>query len=99
VTNSEHIKCIGSDCLSKEISNLTSPIDFFRYFFDDKLVEHILEQTRIFHAQLHPMKEINIYKTDIEQFLGIVIMMSIVHMPNLRSYWSAVLGKITNIFI
>lgn len=33
------------------------------------------------------MKEVNIYKTDIEQFLGIVIM-SIVNMPNLRSYWS-----------
>ena len=34
------------------------------------------------------MKEINIYKTDIEQYLGIVIMMSVVHMPNLRSFWS-----------
>lgn len=34
------------------------------------------------------MKEVNIYKTDIEQYMDIVIMMSIVHMPNLRSYWS-----------
>lgn len=32
VTNSEHIKFIGSDCLSNEISNLTSPIDFFVIF-------------------------------------------------------------------
>lgn len=41
VTNSEYIKFIKSDSLSNEILNLISPIDFFRYFFDDKLVEHI----------------------------------------------------------
>jgi len=77
-----------SDCLLNEIINLTSPIDFFLYFFDTNLVEHILKQTRIFHVHLNLMKKFDISKTDIEQYLDIVIMMFIVHVPNMRSYWS-----------
>ncbi|CAI6373876.1 unnamed protein product [Macrosiphum euphorbiae] len=76
-----------------ELKNLETPKDFFNYFFDDCLLSIITEQTELYSTQVDPSKPIILSKTELQRFLGILIMMSVDHVPNSRSYWSDNLGN------
>ncbi|KAJ8913087.1 hypothetical protein NQ315_006588 [Exocentrus adspersus] len=54
--------------------------------------EHIVEQSNLFATQNFPNASINLTKTDIKRYIGICILMSVIHMPNIRTYWSANIG-------
>lgn len=71
-----------------ELKKLETPKDFFNYFFDDCLLSIITEQTELYSTQVDPSKPFILSKTELQRFLGILIMMSIDHVPNSRSYWS-----------
>lgn len=84
--NSEFIKFSGETPMPDQIKKLLSPKDFFCYFFDDKLLSHIAEQSTLYSVQQNTEKPYKMTKGDVRQFLGITTMMSIVHVPNSRSY-------------
>ncbi|XP_060858925.1 piggyBac transposable element-derived protein 3-like isoform X1 [Metopolophium dirhodum] len=86
--NLEFIKFFGEKPMPDEIKEMKSPKEFFSYFFDNELLAHIAEQSTLYSTQQNPEKPNKITINDVRHFLGIITMMSIVHLPNTRSYWS-----------
>lgn len=74
------------------IALLSTPLQFFQYFFDDDLLTHIVDQTNLYSLQ-DTGKSANISTTDMKQFLGICILSSVVSLPNLRCLWNPVIGN------
>lgn len=92
VLNDETLAFRGNTSLPTSISDLETPFAFFKYFFDDNLFEKIASESNLYSIQKDPNKPAMLSATDIRQYLGICIYMSVVHMPNVRSYWSTNLG-------
>ncbi|CAI6371787.1 unnamed protein product [Macrosiphum euphorbiae] len=68
--------------LPSKFTDLSTPLSFFNYFFDEKLYDLIVEQTNLFSYD-------NVFtKKDIQKYLGICIFTSVVHMSSVRDYWS-----------
>lgn len=66
--NPEFIKFIGETSMPDEIKKMTSPKDFFCYFFDDELLSHIAEQSTLYSAQQNPEKPYKMTKNDTKFF-------------------------------
>ena len=69
---------------------LQTPADFFKYFFDDQILEMIVKQTLLYAVQTRPEKPLRFSCPDLEQFIGVCMMMSLVKMCSSRKYWSDV---------
>lgn len=82
----------GHTNLPNAIMDLSTPYAFFKYFFDNDLIEKIVSESNTYVIQKDPSKPAGLTTADINQYLGICIYMSLVHMPNCRSYWSNSLG-------
>nr|CAI5863507.1 unnamed protein product [Callosobruchus analis] len=72
-------------------------IDCFRlpsgsYFFDEDLLKTIVEQSNLFSVQSAPNHPVCLQETDVKRYIGICVLMSVIHMPNMRSYWSNTIG-------
>ncbi|KAJ8957329.1 hypothetical protein NQ314_006579 [Rhamnusium bicolor] len=52
----------------------------------------MVHETNLFSIQKDPNKPLNITATEIRQYIGVTIYMSLVHLPNVRSFWSEELG-------
>ncbi len=63
-----------------------SPLKYFKMFFDDELISTIVEQTNLYSVQTSN-RNINTNKNEIEQFLGILVMMGILKYPQYKMYW------------
>ncbi|XP_047126408.1 piggyBac transposable element-derived protein 2-like [Hydra vulgaris] len=66
---------------------IKSPVEYFRYFFDSGLVEHITDHTNLYATQKDVNKPIGCSKDEIEQFLGMTMYMSIFNLPRSKMYW------------
>lgn len=75
------------------IEDLDSPADFFKYLFTDDLIDMIVYQSNMKSVQDNVNRPSNITKEEMEQFIGIVIFMSLVRLPASRSYWSKGTGQ------
>uniref|UniRef100_A0A6P7GBV8 Uncharacterized protein LOC114340246 n=1 Tax=Diabrotica virgifera virgifera TaxID=50390 RepID=A0A6P7GBV8_DIAVI len=82
----------GNTNLPNAIMDLSTPYAFFKYFFHNELIEKIVLESNTYVIQKNPSKPAGLTTADINQYLGICIYMSLVHMPNCRSYWSNSLG-------
>lgn len=51
--------------------------------------EHIIQQTNLFSVQKDPEKCIHVTKLEIKQYIGICVIISLVHVPKVRAYWSS----------
>nr|XP_054919907.1 uncharacterized protein LOC126516557 isoform X2 [Dermacentor andersoni] len=47
-----------------------APIAYFRYFFDDKLLEEITDQSNLYAVQKNANKALCLTRAELEQFLG-----------------------------
>lgn len=66
------------------------------YFFDSELIEKIVEKTHhLFSIQQNVNNNFRMTKDGLKNFLGIVIMMSIINLPNSRSFWNSIIGNTT----
>ncbi|KAK2720491.1 hypothetical protein QYM36_004393 [Artemia franciscana] len=72
--------------VDQEMSGKT-PLEFVRLFFDQGVVNHIRDQTKIYALQ-KDAKEFGVSSAEVECFLGILAFTGIVKMPSYRSYWS-----------
>ena len=81
-------------------NNVRRPIDYFRDFFDDKILDFIVEQTNLYSVQRNPNKPLNLDRNELEQFLGSLLFMSLLKISNVRLYWSAEMefATISNVF-
>ena len=64
-----------------------SPIEYFLEFFSNELIEEITEQTRLYAVQNHNTN-FQISNDEIKQFLGVIMLMGIVQMPDFKMYWA-----------
>ncbi|CAK1592174.1 unnamed protein product [Parnassius mnemosyne] len=83
----------GSLELPEFAQELESPAEFFQFFFPEDLITFITEQSNLKSTQVNVNKPANITTTEIEQFIGIVIFTSLVHLPSTRMYWSNNIGQ------
>ena len=60
---------------------------YFKQFFDDDLIKHTADQTNLYSVQCTG-KSINVDENEIEQYFGILPLMSVIKLPQVRMYWS-----------
>uniref|UniRef100_A0A3B3QLT9 PiggyBac transposable element-derived protein domain-containing protein n=1 Tax=Paramormyrops kingsleyae TaxID=1676925 RepID=A0A3B3QLT9_9TELE len=65
------------------------PIQYFQDFFDADLLDNIVEQSNLYYTQKNPNNALKLDRNELEQFIGTVVYMSIVHLPRSRMYWSS----------
>ncbi|XP_017472568.1 PREDICTED: piggyBac transposable element-derived protein 3-like, partial [Rhagoletis zephyria] len=65
--------------------NMKSPLDFFECFFDEELIDIIVEETNRYAAQKNRSQRVN--KTEIKAFLGVLILSGYVCVPRRRMFW------------
>ena len=63
------------------------PIDYFRHFIDDDILQKICDESNIYALQCNVNKPLKLTKGELEQFIGILFVMSICKMPSQRMYW------------
>jgi hypothetical protein len=81
-----------------------TPISVFKRFFTEEIIKLITDQTNLYRKQKKRNSQSNenqwkeVTEKEIESFLGIVIVMSINSLPELKHYWK-VDGVLHNTFI
>ncbi len=88
------VEFLGDDTLPDEILKLTTPYEFFEYFFNNDVSELIIKESNRYCDQKWPDKERQqLTKAELNQFIGICSLMSVVQMPNTRLYWAPITGN------
>uniref|UniRef100_A0A8D8ZG94 PiggyBac transposable element-derived protein domain-containing protein n=1 Tax=Cacopsylla melanoneura TaxID=428564 RepID=A0A8D8ZG94_9HEMI len=93
VSKEDQIKFRGNDRLPEEITRLQTPYQFCTYFFTQEMKRKIVEETIRYSVQLDPSKPLPLSMVDLDKFLGICLLMSVVHLPNSRYYWHSLIGN------
>uniref|UniRef100_UPI00358E218E piggyBac transposable element-derived protein 3-like n=1 Tax=Myxine glutinosa TaxID=7769 RepID=UPI00358E218E len=65
---------------------IPSPKWYFDHFMDESVFEFIAEQSNLY-AVMKNAPELKSTPAEMEQFIGMHIMMTVVHMPSYRMYW------------
>lgn len=69
-----------------------TPYQYFKQFFDDDLIDLLADQTNLYLVR-STGTSINVNHNEMEMYLGMLVMMSIIKLPQIRMYW----GKATRI--
>lgn len=88
----EEIKFTGHSILPPELLDLSTPFQFFSYFFTDDLLNTIVEETLRYSISINPDKPFNVSKTDIHRYMGILIITTVMTASNIRMYWNPKFG-------
>ena len=62
-----------------------TPFQYFKQTFDDQLIDHIVEQTNLYSVQ-STGTSIAVDHNEMEQYIGLLVMMSIIKLPQIRMY-------------
>ncbi len=76
------------------------PIEYFRDFFDDQILDYIVEQSNLYATQENPNKLLRLDRKELEQFLGTLVLVSLMKISNSRLYWNGAIEfkMISNVF-
>ncbi|KAG5284296.1 hypothetical protein AALO_G00025120, partial [Alosa alosa] len=66
-------------------NDLMSPLEVF---FSEDILDVIVDQSNLYAMQCDPNKPLNLKTSELEQFLGTVLYMSLFGLPGTRMYWS-----------
>ncbi|XP_071580675.1 piggyBac transposable element-derived protein 4-like [Temnothorax nylanderi] len=95
----------GSSEINSNISiSGNNPIDYFNYFCDSSLLQNIIDETNRYETQNDEIKSSHMQswrpltKHELENFLGLSILMGHVRKGKVKSYWSTDLLLHTPIF-
>lgn len=83
----------GNTDLPENIIQLETPLQIFKYFFTDDLNNHICDESQKYNTQNNINNPIQITSDDLNKFIGVLNLMSIVNITNVRHYWCSVLGN------
>lgn len=64
------------------------PIEFYKQIINDEILDIIVEESNKYAIQNNPESPLNLTRTELEQFFGILYATSLVKMPSTRMYWS-----------
>ena len=77
---------------SRTATMIEDPLQAFKLFFDDTLLDLLLVETNQYHAQFFKDKPdatwVDVGKEEMMAFLGLVLAMALVHLPELSDYRS-----------
>lgn len=72
------------------------PVDFFKIFVDDELLQHMVDQTNLNatqfiaqHPTSHRRRWVPTHLTEIKIVLGVLLNMGLVRKPTIRQYWNS----------
>ena len=68
-----------------------TPLQYFKQFFDDDLIDLLVEQTNLYSVDNRNLTGLD--HNEMEMYIGMLVMMSIIKLPQMRMYW----GKATQI--
>ena len=63
------------------------PIDYFRDVIGAELIAHVVSESNIYATQIDINKSLNVTVEALQQFIGILFVMSIAKMPSTPDYW------------
>lgn len=63
------------------------PIDYFTFFFDDEILQLIVDQTNLYSVQRNSESQ-NLSVDELKSFLGIFVYMGICTLPSISDYWA-----------
>jgi len=84
---------LGNSDLPNDILELETPFQIFKYFFTNDLMDHICSETYKYGVQKNSSTPLKINNEDLQKYIGVLIIMSVVTTSNVRNYWSPVLGN------
>lgn len=70
-----------------EPEEVKSPAEYFKYFFDNAVVDFIVEQTNLYSMQ-QDGKSINVTSDEIYALFSIMIFMGVCSLPSIEDYWA-----------
>lgn len=62
-------------------------IDYFRNFIGDKMIAYSVSESNIYDSQIGINKSFKLTVQELEQFIGILVVIPIVKTPSKRDYW------------
>ncbi|XP_070819483.1 piggyBac transposable element-derived protein 2-like [Chaetodon trifascialis] len=68
--------------------DIMSPLQYFREFFSEEILHVIVDESNIYAIQCDPNKPLNLTTSELEQFLGTVVYMSLFGLPATRMFWN-----------
>ncbi|XP_051971544.1 piggyBac transposable element-derived protein 2-like [Xyrauchen texanus] len=68
--------------------DIMSPLQYFKQFFSEDILEVIVEQSNLYGIQRDANNLLNLTIKELEQFLGIVVYMSLFGLPGTRMFWN-----------
>lgn len=78
--------------LPPQLEALKTPIEFFKYFFTDEMLDILKDKIGAHAKQKWPEKSFDVTTDELEQFLGVYLNMCLIRLPSIRAYWSEALG-------
>lgn len=70
----------------------SDPMSYFKYFMTDQILEDIVRESNLYASQKEPAIDLNLTQDELLKFIGTVLHMSCVKIPNTRLYWSSDVG-------
>lgn len=80
------MKFDGDVTLPSDITELETPLQFFKFVVTQEMISHIIAQTNLYSVQCRPNKPATISEAEIEQFFGVALYMSVIQLPATRRY-------------
>ncbi|MGH0179012.1 UNVERIFIED_CONTAM: hypothetical protein FKN15_003272 [Acipenser sinensis] len=68
--------------------DIMSPLQYFKQFFSEDILEVIVGQSNLYSIQCNANKPLNLTTKELEQFLCIVVYMSLFGLPCTRMFWN-----------
>lgn len=65
---------------------VSSPLTYFRMFVSPAMIRSVVEEANPYSTQTNGVS-LNVTEAELEQFIGIYLMMGLVQMPSVRCYW------------
>ena len=72
--------------------SILSPAEYFKFFFYDIWMEHVVQQSNLYAVQQNLAKPLHVTCLELPQFLSILLYMSIICLPQSKLQWSKNLG-------
>ena len=71
-----------------QCDNYETPLEYFKKFISDDILSDICYQTNLYALQKNPSKPLNLNSSELEQWLGVCMQMSVIKIMNTRLHWS-----------
>lgn len=74
--------------LTEHESSIKLPIEYFKQFLTDEILDIIVTQSNLYASQKNPDKQLRLSRDEFEQWLGISMRMSLTKISDTRLHWS-----------